>query len=296
MLPAGVVGDILATRSNVMRKLLGLALGIVCCSALLTAQSAEELVAKNAQAKGGMDKIKAIKSLRMLGTLQQQGFRAQVGQDAAAPDLLRQTFSVQGMTGIQAFDGKTGWQISPFQGRRDPELLGEDDLRELIEEADFYGPLIDYQQKGNTISSLGRDTLDGDDVYRLKVTLKNGDIIYYYLDPDTFLEIRTDKQQFIRGAVRETVSDLGSYKEVNGVYFPFSIESGPKGDPNSRSKVTVERMEANVDIPKTEFQMPSAPATPSVQQHPEPPAQGAKTPKGPPPQKPPAGSKPPAQP
>ena len=34
--------------------------------------------------------------------------------------------------------------------------------------------------------------VDGDDALRLKVTLKNGDIIYYYLDPDTFLEIRKE--------------------------------------------------------------------------------------------------------
>jgi hypothetical protein len=278
-----------------MRKFLGIVLGIAIGSALLMGQTAEELVAKNTQAKGGTEKIKAIRTLRMSGTMQQQSFRARVGQDAEAPDLVRQTFSVQGMTAIQAYDGKTGWQISPFQGRRDPELLGEDDLRELVEEADFYGPLVDYKAKGNTIAYLGRDSLEGDEVYRLKVTLKNGDIIYYYLDPDTFLEIRTEKQQFIRGAVRETVSDLGSYKQVNGVYFPFSIESGPKGDPSSRSKVTVEKMEANVRLPGAEFEMPSAPASPSAQQHAEPPAQGAKAPSKPPSQKPPAGSKPPAE-
>ncbi len=278
-----------------MRTLLSVALAMACGSVLLAAQTAEELVARNTQAKGGMEKIKAIHSLRMRGTVQERSFRAQVGQDAAAPDLLRQTFTVQGMTAIQSYDGKTGWQISPFQGRRDPELLGEDDLRELVEEADFYGPLIDYQAKGNSIAYLGRDTLEGDDVYRLKVTLKNGDIIYYYLDPDTFLEIRTEKQQFIRGAVRETVSDLGSYKQVNGVYFPFSIESGPKDDPSSRAKVTVEKMEANIAIPGTEFEMPSPPANPSAQRHPEPPAQGAKTPTQAPAQKPPAGSKPPAR-
>ena len=279
-----------------MRYLLSLALLLGCGSTVVSAQTAEELVAKNTQAKGGMEKIKATKSLRMRGTMMQDAFRAQVGQDAKAPDLLRQNFTLQGMTAVQAYDGKTGWQISPFQGRKDPELLGEDDLRELVEEADFYGPLIDYQAKGNTIAYLGHDTVDGDDVYRLKVTLKNGDIVYYYLDPDTFLEIRTEKQQFIRGSVRETVSDLGSYKQVNGVYYPFSIESGPKNDPSNRSKVTIEQMEANVELPNSEFEMPAAPALPSGQKHPEPPAQGPQTtaPKKPPAEKPPAGSKPPA--
>ncbi len=264
-----------------MRRILVL-LGVLGCAALLSAQTAEELVAKNLQAKGGLEKIKAITSLRLTGRLEQGGFRAQVEEDAKAPDLLRESFTIQGMTQVEAYDGKTPWRISPFEGRRDPEMMGEDDARGLIEDADFYGPLVDYQAKGNTIEYLGHDTIDGDDVYRLKVTLKDGDIVYYYLDPDTYLEIRTERQQFIRGAIHESVTDLGSYKLVDGVYYPFSIDQGTKAHPAS-SHITVEKMEANVAIPDAEFHMPPAPAVASPQQHPEPP-----TPKKGAPAKPPA--------
>src|SRR3989442_5367153 len=105
--------------------------------------TAEELVARNTEAKGGLAKIKAITSIRMTGRLQQGDFSATVGQEAKAPNLLRETFTIQNMTQVQAYDGSAGWQISPFQGRKDPELLGEDDLRDLVEQAAFYGPLID---------------------------------------------------------------------------------------------------------------------------------------------------------
>jgi hypothetical protein len=257
------------------------------CALLLTAQTAEDLVSKNLAARGGIDHILAVKSLRMKGKMEQGSFSLQVGMESEAPDLLRQTFTIQGMTAITAYDGTTGWQMSPFQGRRDPELLGEDDLRPLIEEADFYGPLVNYKEKGNAIEYLGHDTVDGDDALRLKVTLKNGDIITYYLDPDTYLEIRLEKMQFIRGSVRETVTDLGSYKQVAGVYYPFSIESGSKQSPGDRAKVTIESMEANVNIPLSEFKMPAPPSMPSPQTHPEPPTPAA-NPK-PEPVKPPIG-------
>lgn len=247
-----------------MRKVLSLALGIICSTAVLAAQTAEELVAKNLEAKGGIDKIKAIKTVKFSGKFQQGSFTAQVSQEAKAPDYIREMFTVQGMTQIQAYDGKTGWQISPFQGRRDPEMLGEDDLRDIVEDADFYGPLVDYKEKGNTIEYLGHDTVDGDDVYRLKVTLKNGDIVYYYLDPDTYIEIRTERQQFIRGAVKENQTDLGSYKQVNSVFFPFSIASGPKNRPDQKGVVTIEKMEANLDIPDTGFKMPASPVVPAT--------------------------------
>jgi outer membrane lipoprotein-sorting protein len=270
-----------------MRILLTIILISACFEVLVCAQTAEELVAKNLQAKGGLEKIRAVKSLRMTGRMQQGQFVAQVGEEAKAPDLLRQNFTVEGMTAIQAYDGKTGWQVSPFEGRKDPELLGEDDLRDLVEQADFYGPLVDYQAKGNTVQYLGHDQVDGDDAYRLKVTLKNGDIIYYDLDPDTYMEIRTEKQQFIRGAVKDTVTDLGSYKQVNGVYYPFSIASGPKHDPRQLAHISLEKIEANVSIPDSEFAMPAAPPVPSPQQHVEPPPSKSKKIK-PPKTKPPA--------
>lgn len=254
-----------------MRYVDAIGLGGIFCAMLLPAQTADELVAKNIAAKGGMDRILAIRSVRSSGTMQQGSFTMQVGTESMAPNLLRQSSSIQGMTAIVAYDGSVGWQISPFQGRRDPELLGEDELRGLIEEADFYGPLVNYKEKGNTVEYLGHDTVDGDDALRLKVTLKNGDILNYYLDPDTFLEIRIEKMLFIRGSVRETVTDLGSYKRVAGVYYPFSIESGSKQNPAYRAKVTIEKREANVPIPLSDFRMPAAPATPSPQQHHEPP-------------------------
>jgi hypothetical protein len=233
---------------------------LVCLiSVSVFAQTAEELVAKNLQAKGGIEKMKAIKSIRMTGQFENRGFKATIGQVSKRPQMLRATFTVQGMTQVQAFDGSSAWQISPFDGRKDPEMLGEDDARSLIESADFDGPLVDAEAKGNKIEYLGHDQVDGDDAYKLKVTLKNGDILYYYLDPDTYMEIQVERQTFIRGSVRESVMALGSYKPVNGVMFPFSIEQGQKGNPN-RGKITMTRIEANVPVDDGEFKMPSAPA------------------------------------
>jgi len=222
----------------------------------LHAQTAEDLVKRNIAAHGGIDKIKAIHSFRMTGRMQAGSFTAQIGKEGLAPNMLRQTFTVQGMTEIDAYDGATGWKISPFEGRKDPELMGEDDVRQLMEDADFYGPLIDYQQKGNKVEYLGHDTVDGDDVLKLKVTLKNGDLMYYYLDPETFLEIRIESVRYIRGAVQEDFREPGSYKQAGGIYFPFSYETGSKQNPLNTTKLTVDKIEVNVPLEKSHFQMP----------------------------------------
>jgi hypothetical protein len=231
---------------------------ISCLSVLSYGQSAEELVNKNIQAKGGIEKIKAIKTIRIRGKVHSsEGFNAAMMQENDRPNLIRETFTLQGMTAVKAFDGTTGWQIQPFEGHKDPELMGEDDLKDLLLKGDFDGPLVDYKEKGNTVEFLGHDMVDGDDALRLKVTLKDGDIVYYYLDPDTFLEIRKEVQEFIRGSVRERVTEMGSYKPVAGVMYPYSISQGPKANPAART-TTVEKIEVNVPLDNADFAVPAS--------------------------------------
>ncbi len=233
---------------------------VLCLAAGAFGQTADDLVARNIQAHGGLEKIKALTSVRMTGNLDEGGFKAVLGSERKRPELYRTTFTLQGMTQIQAYDGSTAWQISPFGGKKDPQLLGEDESRGLVESADFDGPLVDAEKKGNKIEYLGHDQVDGDDAYKLKVTRKNGDVDYYYLDPDTYLEIQVETQQFIRGSVRESVTTYGSYKPVNGVMFPYSIESGPKTNPDARARITIQKIEANVPVNDADFRFPAAPA------------------------------------
>src|ERR1700722_7653741 len=241
-----------------MRHAVIMLAAVSCLSVLAYGQNAEELVNKNIQAKGGIEKIKAIKSIRLTGKLNGGGgFTAATLQENERPNLVRETFSLQGMTAVTAYDGTTGWQIQPFGGHKDPELMGEDDLKDLLLDADFDGPLGDYKKKGNTEGFRGHDVVDGDDALRLKVTLKDGDIIYYYLDPDTFLEIRKEVQEFVRGSVRESVVELGSYKPVAGVMFPHSISQGSKANPAAQT-TAIDKIEVNIPINGLDFAVPAS--------------------------------------
>jgi len=245
-----------------MRHAVIVLVAISCLSAFASAQTAEELVNKNIEAKGGIDRIKSAKTRLTTSRVKGGGNRrrstvAAFRQMNMRQDLVRQNFSIQGMTAVQAYDGSVGWQTQPFRGSKDPELMGEDTLRDLLLTADFDGPLVDYAKKGNTIEYMGHAEVDGDDALRLKVTLKNGDIIYYYLDPDTNLEIRKEIQQFVRGSVRERVVDVGSYKPVDGVMYPFSISEGSKNNPGAQV-MTVEKIEVNVPMQESDFAVPAS--------------------------------------
>ena len=233
------------------------AIALLCLSAYGLAQTVDEMVGKNREAKGGLDRIKAVKTRRMTGRAEQSDQPPlTVVVENARPDEIRRDITVAGMTVVRAYDGRAGWMIQPFSGRKDPQLMGEDDLRDLTLDADIDGPLVDYKAKGNNVEYMGHDTVDGDDALRLKVTLKNGDILYYDLDPDTYLEIRRQSQEFIRGSVKEQVTEYGSYKAVEGVMYPFSMAIWPKSDPTQARTVTIDKVEVNVPLAESVFAVP----------------------------------------
>jgi len=231
----------------------------VLSAGMAAAQTADDIVAHYVKAVGGMDKIQTVKSLRRSGKfIGGGGFEAVILQENKRDASVREEFSLQGMIGVNAYDGKTGWKIEPWGGKKDPEALGEEEMKGIVEDADFDGPLVDYKRKGNKIEFLGMDKFEGTDTYKLKVTKPNGDVYTYHLDTDYYMPIKIDLKRMVRGEEREYETALGDYKLVNGWYLPFSIESNPKGHPQEKSKYVYEKIEANVAIDDSRFVMPAA--------------------------------------
>jgi len=221
----------------------------------------DQLVAKNVEAKGGAEPLRAMQSVRLVGKMLVNQGQIEFGynQTKKRPSAVRTEFSLQGMTGVQAFDGKEGWKISPFQGRKDPEKMSSDDAKSLIEDAEVDGPLVDWKEKGSAVEYLGTEDVDGTPAHKLKVTRKNGDVSFVYLDPEHFLEIRILSQRIERGAQVEVEMDLSDYEKVNGVFLPLSIESGRKGDPD-KQKIIYDKAETNVPVEDSTFQFPATPS------------------------------------
>jgi len=227
-------------------------------AAALSAQTADEVVEKYIQAKGGRDKIKAVKSLRFTAKMTMgQGMEAPVTMELIPPShKVRMDFTVQGMTGIQAYDGVTGWQIMPFLGKTDPEPMTADDLKEAKENADLLeGPLYDYKAKGNKVELLGKGDLEGTPVLKLKLTKKDGDVETIYLDADSYLELKNESTRTIRGQATDLEATFGNYKQVEGLTMAYTIEQKMKGAPASQV-ITIDKVEVNADIPASRFDMP----------------------------------------
>jgi len=131
------------------------AAAIVFFSHAASAQTVDEAIGKNIQAHGGVDKLKARAQYPHRSKVQPSSFRAEFRKENKRADKVRVEFIIQGLALVQAYDGKTGWQISPFGGRKDPELLSQDDLKAWFVDADIDGPLVGYKEKGHKAELVG---------------------------------------------------------------------------------------------------------------------------------------------
>jgi len=245
-----------------MRRFEALLAGLLLAAPLAATPdpTADEIIANYVAKIGGMDKLQAVKTVKKTGKFTGGGgFEARIAEENKRENMIRQEFTLQGMTGITAYDGKEGWKIEPFQGKKDVEPLGEDELKQIVEDSDFDGPLVHYKEKGNKVELVGKEPVEGTDAWKLKVTLASGDVQHYYMDTDYFVPIKVEYKRVVRGAERESETSIGDYKEVAGVYFPHSFESGQKDSAN-RSNVVYDRIEANVPLDDSLFHRPAGPA------------------------------------
>jgi Sortilin, neurotensin receptor 3, len=97
--------------------------------------------------------------------------------------------------------------------------------------------------------------VEGTDALKLKVTLKSGDVRFFYMDTDYYVPIKIETRRMVRGAEREYEMVLGDYKQVAGIYLPHSIETNAKGS-QDKQKLTYEKIQANAPIADGHFHEP----------------------------------------
>ncbi len=226
------------------------------------AQTAETLVAQNLAARGGAAALDAIESVKFDGTVIFPGdFQLQYEEVRTRAGDVRVDMALQGLTLVQGWDGKSGWRINPFEGRKDAERMSDDEARSLADTGSIRGPLQRAAVQGSTVTYLGREDFDGTDTYKLKVTEKDGDEFVYLLDPDTMLEVKMVETRKIRGAPQVIEYEFGDYEKVAGVYFPMSVETWLAGQGNNRQRTIIASGTANVPAPASLFAQPASPAT-----------------------------------
>jgi outer membrane lipoprotein-sorting protein len=230
----------------------------------LSAQTVDGVVTNYINARGGLDKIKSVKTERVTGTITGGGTGGPFLVERKRPLKLHMEIELAGQTLVRTYDGKSaGWVYNPFKPHPTVEAMTEDDLKNIVDEADFDGPFVDYKQKGNKIEVVDEEEILNTPAYKLKLTNKNGDASFFYFDSSTSLLLKWEGTRKIEGKDVPWESVFHDFREVNGLKYPFLIESDAPGTDQSQ-KITAEKIEVNVPIEDSRFEKPNPPAPPAA--------------------------------
>lgn len=241
---------------------------LVVCAALVAwaaawspssaqAQTADEIAARHADARGRSEQWQAVRTLRMTGRATAgPGREALVVREVKRPNRVRTEFTFQGITGVFAFDGRRGWQVSPLTGIVDPRYVEPDAMQVALDQSDIDGPLAAARLRGATLTLHGQETVAGRTAWRLRATPKDGPPQDYLLDAETYLMLRTDATRQIGGRTVQVETLLGDHRSIGGLVFPHTLEMSARDSP-TRLRIVVESIEINPRIDDGRFKAPS---------------------------------------
>jgi hypothetical protein len=234
------------------------AFGIVSyAQPVLTAQTVDEIINKHIDAIGGMEKLNSIKTLKLTGTSGFGSMEFPFTMTYKLPNAVLLESTIQEMTMKQGYDGTTAWMINPFMGNKDPQKMNEEQTKGTKQEADFEGQLVNYKEKGNTIELAGKEDMEGTDTYKLKLTNKDGDITYYYLDATSYLILKESSKRKVKEKEINADTYYGDYKSEDGLLMAHSIEvKADMGQMGNSQKIKIEKVEFNIPVEDSIFKMP----------------------------------------
>lgn len=223
----------------------------------LFGETLEEILAKNYQARGGIEKLKSIKTMYIEGkiVIPAQGLEMPIKMWQKRPDKMRMETTLQGKTIVQAYNGQKAWWIMPFMGTGEPQEMPETQAKQIKEQAESMDPLVYYKERGYKLEYVGKEEVEGTEVYTLKLTRKDGRVVYHYLDTETGIEIKTMTYVKRGESDIKIETEFGDYKPVKGIMVPFSFESKVNG--KLASQIVFEKIELNVPVEDSIFEMPS---------------------------------------
>jgi hypothetical protein len=237
-----------------------LALTLSLLAPALHAESADDVIARYIAARGGIEKLQSLKTIRTGGKLiigdgQMEG---QLVAEVKRPNQSRVDFTIGGMEGLRVFDGTLGWGTSPWAGIMEPAPLKGNELKDAEEQADIEGPLVNCQQKGHKVELVGKDKWGDVNCDKLKVNLKNGDVMEIYIDSKRNLEVG---QRLFRDGEAYLEMTMSDWKDFDGFLIAQKIDIVPKMEGAPPSHVVIEHVEINPELDDARFARPENLAT-----------------------------------
>jgi outer membrane lipoprotein-sorting protein len=224
------------------------------CAITVKAQTLQEVL-DNYFKTIGQDKLLTIQSMVTKGKLIQGGIEIPIIGYNKRPDKVRLQGTFQGMTFVQAYNGKNGWSLNPFAGDTVAKPLTPEQLDSFKDQADMDGLMYNYKEKGYQAELLPADTVEGHRTFPVQITKPNGNVYINYIDADKFVILKTKARVKVEGVEREVENFFSNYKSKEGMLFPYSIDTKMNGQ--TVMQMVINNVKLNEELSDTLFTLKS---------------------------------------
>ena len=208
-----------------MKKLLSLTFAIII-AALFTVVQGQDLseILDQHFSVVGQEKLAEVKTITVYGKIMQMGNEFSFVQRMKKPNKFMLEANIQQQKMIQAFDGENGWMIAPWIGPEPQDLTGVQ-LKQAKDQTNIEGDLYNWEEKGHQAEYMGIEDMEGTEVYKIKLTKKEGDEIFYFIDSESYVMLKETRKMTVQGNEIVIESFPGNYEMINGIAFPMSIRT-----------------------------------------------------------------------
>jgi len=221
---------------------------------ILFSQTVEEIIEKHIEAHGGAENWNKVDALKVTAKFTAFSLEKDFSCVKTKDGSYFANLYLGEVNVIEAFDGKSGWTIDPWQEIYHARKLNSIEDNVVLQKAEYFTPFYNYQEKGHVVEYTGKEMIDGIEMFALKLTRENGHIETWYLNTETYLEYlcTSDWVDFAYPAPSEVYFD--DFRTVEGLVLPFFTDRTFW----QRSRILqIEHIEINPVIDKDLFAMPS---------------------------------------
>jgi outer membrane lipoprotein-sorting protein len=217
----------------------------------LKAQTVEEILAQHFEVIG-QERLSKVQTMTSKGKLSMMGVELPFNQYYTRKGQMRMDMTMQGMSIVQVVDGESGWMINPMMGT-EPQDMDAMSLSVMKSQSDIDGPLVNYQEKGNTLELIGTEEYQGAEVYKLKITQKDGTEVFMFIDTEAYVPLKMEVNTDFQGQMITSVTELGGYKMVDGVLLAHELRSTSMGQTTA---IILDEVVFDAPIDETIFKKP----------------------------------------
>jgi outer membrane lipoprotein-sorting protein len=235
---------------------------IVVAGGVAGAQTLDEVIARNLEAKGGLKLLKSTNTVKMIGRFKTQDIEMPMTTVAKRPNMVRREVDQPAGPApgqapqklVTASDGTTVWIMRGASPAQQVPYAQAESMKQ--DTAEFDSIFVDYKEKGHRIELVGKETKAGKPEYHVKVVRKDGAVQHYYLDADTGLESRILTEVDRNGTKMAVETELGDYRNIDGRLVPFFSKQMANG--RTVAEMRLETVEFNLPLDDALFRFPSS--------------------------------------